>query len=133
MVFGPIAKSGICAVLALAMTGCPAVLSAEENQKVELKLADVGVSTHSEYGKGVELQIRSDAVLPDGTVEGKFPELSAAICNYYAPRVLPLIAQQAQLTAPDFIGVKLLLGNGMVGKYLFQAYAVEDGSCGAPL
>ena len=74
---------------------------------------------------------------PDPVPEGLFggdnlDDLLLALCNHYAPSVIPFVLQQTDIEQPDFIAVRIVSG-GAVGRYVLEAYAIADGRCGAAL
>lgn len=101
-------------------------------QDVQWQLVDVGVSSHSSHGKGIEIRIQPDPV-PDGLFGNeRIDELLLAICNHYAPSVIPFMKQKTDIENPDFIALRVVSG-GAVGRYVLEAFAISDGQCGGVL
>ncbi len=101
-------------------------------QDVQWNLVDTGVLNHSSHGKGIEMRIQPDPV-PEGLFGGDdLDDLLLALCNHYAPSVIPFVQQQTDIEQPEFIAVRIVSG-GAVGRYVLEAYAIEDGLCGAAL
>lgn len=101
-------------------------------QDVQWKLVDTGVLNHSSHGKGIEMRIQPDPV-PEGIFSGdNLDDLLLALCNHYAPSVIPFVQQQTDIEHPDFIAVRIVSG-GAVGRYVLKAYAIADGRCGPAL
>lgn len=101
-------------------------------QDVQWKLVDTGVLNHSSHGKGIEMRIQPDPV-PEGLFGGdNLDDLLLALCNHYAPSVIPFVLQQTDIEQPDFIAVRIVSG-GAVGRYVLEAYAIADVRCGAAL
>ncbi len=48
------------------------------------------------------------------------------------PFVIPFVQQQTDIEEPGFIAVRIVSG-GVVGRYVLEAYAIEDGRCGTAL
>ncbi|MBO9454924.1 hypothetical protein J7376_02555 [Paracoccus sp. R12_1] len=97
-------------------------------QDVQWKLVDTGVLTHSSHGKGIEMRIQPDPV-PKGLFgSDNLDDLILALCNHYAPSVIPFVQQQADIEDPDFISVRLISG-GAFGRYVLARYAISDGQC----
>ncbi|AWI86738.1 hypothetical protein CEW88_23530 (plasmid) [Alloyangia pacifica] len=101
-------------------------------QDIEWKLVDTGVLDHASHGKGIEMRIQPDPV-PEGLFGGgNLDDLLLGLCNHYAPFVIPFVQQQTDIEEPEFIAVRIVSG-GVVGRYVLEAYAIEDGRCGAAL
>lgn len=64
--------------------------------------------------------------------DGNLDDLLLALCNHYAPSVIPFVQQQTDIEEPDFIAVRLVSG-GAVSRYVLKAYAISDGRCGGAL
>jgi hypothetical protein len=68
----------------------------------------IGRSWHPKpliYGEGIETRIKPDPV-PDGLFGGNdFDNLMLALCNHYAPTVIPYVIEQSGIEAPEFIAV----------------------------
>ena len=113
---------------------CILVLAASNAsaQDVQWKLVDTGVLNHSAHGKGIEMRIQPDPV-PEGLFgDDDLDDLLLALCNHFAPSVIPFVQQQTDIAQPDFIAVRVVSG-GVVGRYVLEAYAISDGRCGAAL
>lgn len=101
-------------------------------QEVRWDLVDTGVLNHSLHGKGIEMRIKPDPV-PDGLFSGEnLTEVMSALCNHFAPSVIPFVKEKAGLTTPNFIAVRVISG-GFFGKYVSQAFEVSNDGCGAEL
>lgn len=101
-------------------------------QDIQWKLIDSGVSSHSVHGKGIEMRIQPTPV-PKGLFSSdNLDELLLALCNHYAPSVIPFVQQQANIEDPDFIAVRIVSGSGF-GRYVLETYALSDGQCGGVL
>ena len=106
--------------------------TAASAQGVQWSLVDTGVLNHSSRGKGIEMRIQPDPV-PEGLFsDDNLDDLLLALCNHYAPSVIPFVQQQTDIKEPDFIAVRIVSG-GAVGRYVLEAYAVANGRCGAAL
>lgn len=112
-------------VLALAASDASA-------QDIQWKLVDAGILNHSSHGKGIEMRIQPDPVPEDLFGGDNLDDLLLALCNHYAPSVIPFVQQQTDIEQPEFIAVRIVSG-GAVGRYVLEAYAIADGSCGAAL
>jgi hypothetical protein len=111
----------------LALLGLPALA-----QDFQWKLVDSGVLNHSSHGKGIEMRIQPNPV-PEGLFgDANLDDLLLALCNHYAPSVIPFVQQQTDIEAPDFIAVRIVSG-GALGRYVLETYTVSDGRCGRPL
>ncbi|MCP4206093.1 MAG: hypothetical protein GY767_03465 [Shimia sp.] len=101
-------------------------------QDVQWRLVDTGVSSHSSYGDGIEMRIQPDPI-PSGLFSNdNLDELLLALCNHYAPSVIPFVQQQADIEDPNFVAVRIVSG-GAVGRYILETYAITDGRCGRVL
>lgn len=108
------------------------VASAASAQDVQWELVDTGVLNHASHGKGIEMRIQPNPV-PEGLFgDGSLDDLLLALCNHYAPSVIPFVQQQTDIEEPDFIAVRVVSG-GAVGRYVLEAYAISDGRCGGVL
>ncbi len=71
--------------------------------------------------------------MPDGLFGDKnLDDLLLALCNHYAPYVIPFVQQQTDIEEPEFIAVRIVSG-GAVGRYVLGTYAISDGQCGGTL
>lgn len=101
-------------------------------QDVQWNLVDSGVLNHSSHGKGIEMRIQPDP-LPEDLFSGdNLDGLLLALCNHYAPSVIPFVQQQTDIEQPEFIAVRIVSG-GAAGRFVLEAYAIADGRCGAAL
>ncbi|PJI86280.1 hypothetical protein BC777_2648 [Yoonia maricola] len=101
-------------------------------QDVRWQLVDAGVLNHSSYGTGIEMRIQPDPV-PEGLFgDDNVDELLLALCNHYAPSVIPFVRQQTDIEQPNFIAVRVVSG-GAFGRYILEAYTIADGRCGAAI
>ncbi len=101
-------------------------------QDARWELVDTGVLDHSSHGEGIEMRIRPDPV-PDGLFgDNDLDDLMLALCNHYAPSVIPYVIQQTDIEAPEFIAVRIVSG-GFTGRYVLQAFTISDGMCGTKL
>lgn len=101
-------------------------------QDVQWKLVDTGVLSHSSRGKGIEMRIQPEPV-PNGLFSNeKLDGLLLALCNHYAPSVIPFVQQQTDIDDPKFIAVRIVSG-GTLGRYVLETYAIVDGQCGDEL
>ena len=101
-------------------------------QDVQWKLVDAGVLNHSSHGKGIEMRIQPDPV-PEGLFGGDdLGDLLLALCNHYAPTVIPFVQQKTDIEQPEFVAVRIVSG-GAVGRYVLKAYSIADGRCGPAL
>jgi len=101
-------------------------------QQIGFDVKDVGVLNHTTHGEGVVIVVQPKA-MPAGGFQS--PEITGAVdqlCDAFGPRALELVEEQAGLSDPDFVGVRIISG-GAFGRYFFQAYAVVGGGCGEPL
>ncbi|KUP93477.1 hypothetical protein TRIHO_16860 [Tritonibacter horizontis] len=76
-------------------------------------------------------------IQPDPVPNGLFgsenvDDLLLALCNYYAPSVIPFVQQQTGIEDPNFIAVRVVSGD-VVGRYVLETYAISDGKCGEAL
>lgn len=109
-----------------------AVASTASAQDVQWELVDTGVLNHSSHGKGIEMRIQPNPV-PDGLFgDDNLDGILLALCNHYAPYVIPFVQQQTDIEKPDFLAVRIVSG-GAAGRYVLEAYAVSDGRCGGTL
>lgn len=108
------------------------VASSSSAQNIQWELVDSGVLNHSHHGKGIEMRIQPNPV-PEGLFgDGNLDDLLLALCNKYAPSVIPFVQQQTDIEDPDFIAVRIISG-GAFGRYVLEAYAISDGRCGSAL
>ena len=106
--------------------------SAALAQDVQWKLIDTGVLNHSSHGEGIEMRIQPDPV-PEGLFGNEnLDDLLLALCNHYAPSVIPFVQQQTDIEEPNFIAVRIVSG-GAVGRYVLETYAISDRQCGGTL
>lgn len=106
--------------------------SAASAQDVQWNLVDTGVLNDSSRGKGIEMRIQPVPV-PEGLFgSDNLDDLMLALCNHYAPSVIPFVQQKTGIEQPDFIAVRIVSG-GAVGRYVLEAYAIADGRCGDAL
>lgn len=118
-----------CAIFASSLLSVALPVSA---QGVEWQLVDSGVLTHSSHGRGIEMRIQPDPI-PNGLFGNKdLDDLLLALCNHYAPSVIPYVQQQTDIEEPNFIAVRIVSG-GAVGRYVLETYAISDGQCGGVL
>lgn len=101
-------------------------------QDVQWKLVNTGVLNHSSHGKGIEMRIQPDPVPKDLFGGDSLDDLLLALCNHYAPSVIPFVQQQTDIEQPEFVAVRIVSG-GAAGRYVLEAYAIADGRCGAAL
>lgn len=74
-------------------------------QDARWELVDPGILNHSSCGEGIDMRIKPDPV-PDGLFGGNdFDNLMLALCNHYAPTVIPYVIEQSGIEAPEFIAV----------------------------
>lgn len=101
-------------------------------QDVRWNLVDTGVLNHSSHGKGIEMRIQPDPI-PEGLFGGNdLDDLLLALCNHYAPSIIPFVQQQTDIEEPNFIAVRIVSG-GAFGRYVLETYAISDGQCGGAL
>ncbi len=106
--------------------------SAAAAQDVDWKWVDTGVLNHSSHGKGIEMRIQPDPI-PEGLFgDDNLDDLLLALCNHYAPSVIPFVQQHVDIEEPDFIAVRIVSG-GAVGQYVLEFFSVANGRCGAAL
>jgi hypothetical protein len=101
-------------------------------QDVQWQLVDTGVSSHSSHGEGIEMRIQPDPI-PNGLFGNEnLDDLLMALCNHYAPSVIPFVQQQTGIEEPNFIAVRIVSGGG-VGRDVLETFAISDGQCGGTL
>jgi|GEM_PF-2575997 len=111
----------------------PSILSIQAfAQEARWELMDTGVLDHSTHGSGIEMRIKPVPWPKNLFDDPELPNLMAALCNHYAPSVIPWVKEQAGISDPEFIAVRLISG-GSVGRYVLQAFAISEGSCGDEL
>ena len=76
-------------------------------------------------------------IKPDPAPNGLFgsenlDDLLLALCNHYAPSVIPFVQQQTDIEEPNFVAVRIVSG-GEVGRYVLETFAISDGQCGGAL
>ncbi|XDA98735.1 hypothetical protein AB1M95_02175 [Sulfitobacter sp. LCG007] len=76
-------------------------------------------------------------IKPDPVPNGLFgsenlDDLLLALCNHYAPSVIPFVQQQTDIEEPNFVAVRIVSG-GEVGRYVLETFAISDGRCGGAL
>lgn len=120
----------------LCLWALPMTAAAQETttmQEVEWDLVDAGILNHPIHGRGIEMQIKPD-IMPEGLFEDEAVfGLMASLCDHYAPVVISFVRDQTGMTAPDFVAVRLLSGDGAISSYLLQAYTIVDLQCGEVL
>ena len=102
-------------------------------QNVNFKLVDSGIFTSSSRGKGIEMRI-----VPEPMVDGLFdsPQIEktmSAICQHYAPHVIPYIKSKFDIEQVEFLSVRIISGGKPLGQYIQEYYAVAGDGCGDPL
>lgn len=71
--------------------------------------------------------------VPIGLFENdNLDDLLFALCNHYAPSVIPFLRQKTDIENPDFIAVRIV-SRGAVGRYILEKYAISGGQCGGAL
>lgn len=101
-------------------------------QDVQWQLVDTGVLSHSSRGEGIEMRIQPDPI-PNGLFGSEsFDDLLLALCNRYAPSVIPFVQKKMGIEDPNFIAVRIVSG-AAVGRYVLETYAISDGECGEAL
>lgn len=117
------------AVLVSSFLSAAASVSAQD---VNWQLVDTGILSHSSHGKGIEMRIKPNP-MPNGLFNSEnLDDLLLALCNHYAPSVIPFIQQQTEISNPDFISVRIVSG-GVAGRYILETYTISDGQCGSVL
>lgn len=112
-------------VLLMGFTAVPAA-----GQEIRYELIDAGILNHVIHGQGIEMRIKPNS-MPQGGLEGRIvKEAMPRICKHYAPAVIPFVMDQAALTDPDFIAVRIVTGNSGFGRYVLEVYALEKSTCG---
>ncbi len=101
-------------------------------QDVQWKLVDSGVLRHSTLGKGIEMRIEPWPVAHGLPSAEEVEPLTLAICNHYAPSVVPFVKDKSRLKEPQFIAVRIVTG-GSFGRYVLQVFALDEETCGEPL
>ncbi|WP_299684990.1 hypothetical protein [uncultured Tateyamaria sp.] len=118
-----------CTILASFILSVALPVSAQD---VQWQLVDTGVLSHSSHGKGIEMRIQPDPI-PKGLFGNEnLDDFLLALCNHYAPSVIPFVLQQTGIEDPNFIAVRIVSG-GAVGRYVLETYAISDGQCGETL
>ena len=107
-------------------------VAAASAQDVQWKLVDTGTLNHSSRGNGIEMRIQPDPVLDVFFGNENLDDLVLAICNHYAPSVIPFVQQKFDIKEPDFITVRIISG-GSVGIYRLNFYEIKNRHCGTPL
>ncbi|MFQ6553534.1 hypothetical protein AAD018_014450 [Aestuariibius insulae] len=132
-IFLSLHRKGIFMKLAMVLVSLLlAVAPPVSAQDVQWALVDTGVLSDLSHGQGIEMRIQPDPV-PDGLFGNEnLDDLLLALCNHYAPSVIPFVQQQADIKAPDFIAVRIVSGTA-VGRYVLERYAISDGKCGGAL
>ncbi|MDT0684169.1 hypothetical protein RM543_15900 [Roseicyclus sp. F158] len=101
-------------------------------QDIQWNLVDTGVLPHSSHGEGIEMRIQPDPV-PNGLFGNEnLDDLLLALCNHYAPSVIPFVQQQTDIEEPNLVAVRIVSG-GEVGRYVLETFAISDGQCGGTL
>ena len=114
-----------CTILASFILSFALPVSAQD---VQWQLVDTGVLNHSSHGKGIEMRIQPDPV-PNGLFGNEnLDDLLLALCNHYAPSVIPFVQQKTDIEEPNFIAVRLVSG-GALGRYVLETFAISDGRC----
>lgn len=104
-----------------------------DDSKIQYKLTDTGILNHSNLGKGIEMRIKPSS-LPEGGLGGEIlQKVMEKLCKFYAPKVIPFIAEKTGFSDAQFIAVRVISGNSAGGAYVLQAFAIERGTCGEKL
>lgn len=118
----------VFALAASALLFLPAASWASE--EITYNLVDTGVSKHSKYGTGIEMRIRAGTKPPGGFSSPEFKHVLVRLCDHFAPAVIPFVKEKTGLENPEFITVRVTVGNRFFGQYVLQTYEIENGSCG---
>ena len=113
---------GVIAALLVGVMSASLVLA----QELNFELTDTGVLKHSEYGTGIEMRITPNA-MPSADI---LDDVMRDLCNHFAPSVIPFVASQTGVSAPEFLSVRLTTTGGIFGRYATEFFRVDGDSCG---
>ena len=117
----------------IAILFAASIASPAESQEILYELVDSGVLEHSVHGQGIEMRIKPSA-MPQGGLQGEVvKEALVHICRHYAPSVIPFVIEQANISDPQFVSVRVVSGNSTFGRYILQVYTIKNGTCGSEL